>query len=416
MSARSGSTSPTRFFKVDPAWRRLPVEERAAGKEAFAEVVEDWARPDGGPARLLDDRRPPRRPTSSSGRSRERYDDLVELGAALNGDAARRLAETPYSYLATTKAVAVHARRARARQGHPAGLAVPRRLPVREGAALVRAAARGAAAGDGRAHPRSAREFSTIHNHTTYSFGIDDQEFMTAFECDEPADFMHLMLTLRETRGVAATPSATRRSSSAAARDPRGARPPRRRVGPRRGLALRLRSRLRRGPPTSNDKTPFRPRHGTCAGRARRATSRSRRRQSTTTNASASARGGRRRARTQPKSTTSRGRGAVERRTARAAARSRSRRGARARACRRRTRSRGRTRSARAGRAPSASTAAAARRSRPRSARRSPSPRTNGFREKRLMRSCKRAPPSAAASEGSRPRTRAAGARGSAGA
>src|SRR3989442_10505074 len=39
----------------------------------------------------------------------------------------------------------------------------------------------------------------TIHNHTTYSFGIDDQEFMTAFECDEPADFMHLMLTLRET-------------------------------------------------------------------------------------------------------------------------------------------------------------------------------------------------------------------------
>ena len=41
-------------------------------------------------------------------------------------------------------------------------------------------------------------EFRTIVNHTTYSFGIDDQEFMTAFECDEPADFMHLMLTLRE--------------------------------------------------------------------------------------------------------------------------------------------------------------------------------------------------------------------------
>ena len=28
--------------------------------------------------------------------------------------------------------------------------------------------------------------------------GIDDQEFMTAFECDEPADFMHLMLRLRD--------------------------------------------------------------------------------------------------------------------------------------------------------------------------------------------------------------------------
>ena len=47
-------------------------------------------------------------------------------------------------------------------------------------------------------HMRIGHEFSTIVNHTTYSFGIDDQEFMTAFECEEPADFMHLMLTLRD--------------------------------------------------------------------------------------------------------------------------------------------------------------------------------------------------------------------------
>ena len=32
-----------RFFAVDPAWRRLPVDERAAGKEAFADVVEEFA-------------------------------------------------------------------------------------------------------------------------------------------------------------------------------------------------------------------------------------------------------------------------------------------------------------------------------------------------------------------------------------
>src|SRR5205085_6775165 len=48
-------------------------------------------------------------------------------------------------------------------------------------------------------HMRIGHEFASIVNHTTYSFGIDDQEFMTAFECEEPADFMHLMLTLRET-------------------------------------------------------------------------------------------------------------------------------------------------------------------------------------------------------------------------
>jgi chlorite dismutase len=48
-------------------------------------------------------------------------------------------------------------------------------------------------------HVRIGREeFPGIKNHTTYSFGIDDQEFMTAFECEEPPDFMHLMLRLRE--------------------------------------------------------------------------------------------------------------------------------------------------------------------------------------------------------------------------
>ena len=48
-------------------------------------------------------------------------------------------------------------------------------------------------------HIRIGHEYESIHNHTTYSFGIDDQEFMTVFECDEPADFMHLMLRLRHT-------------------------------------------------------------------------------------------------------------------------------------------------------------------------------------------------------------------------
>jgi len=31
------------FYKVDPAWRRLPVDERAAGKEAFADVCDEWS-------------------------------------------------------------------------------------------------------------------------------------------------------------------------------------------------------------------------------------------------------------------------------------------------------------------------------------------------------------------------------------
>ena len=56
------------FYRVDPAWRRLPIEERAAGKDAFAEVVEDFA---GRMAHLRAYSAPAcgRTPTSSSGRS-----------------------------------------------------------------------------------------------------------------------------------------------------------------------------------------------------------------------------------------------------------------------------------------------------------------------------------------------------------
>ena len=50
-----------------------------------------------------------------------------------------------------------------------------------------------------REHAEVGGKYVTVTNHTTYSFGIDDQEFIPAFECDEPADFMHLMMTLRET-------------------------------------------------------------------------------------------------------------------------------------------------------------------------------------------------------------------------
>ena len=43
ISAVSGQYVAYTFYRVDPEWRRLPVEERAAGKDAFAEAVEEWA-------------------------------------------------------------------------------------------------------------------------------------------------------------------------------------------------------------------------------------------------------------------------------------------------------------------------------------------------------------------------------------
>lgn len=47
--------------------------------------------------------------------------------------------------------------------------------------------------GVGRRHPG-------VDLNTTYSFGIDDQDFMLAFETDDLADFQDLIMELRETR------------------------------------------------------------------------------------------------------------------------------------------------------------------------------------------------------------------------
>lgn len=200
MDELSGQYVAYTFFKVDPAWRRLPSEQRTAHKEAFAEVLEahasryEWLQ-----AYTVTGVRPDS--DFFLWKVTERYQNLIELGAALNATPLAGWLSTPYSYLATTKASQYFEQQSKAKR---LGRITPRgaeylvvypfvkirpwyALPLQE---------RGAAM---REHAEVGSRFVTITNHTTYSFGIDDQEFMTVFECDEPADFMHLMQTLRET-------------------------------------------------------------------------------------------------------------------------------------------------------------------------------------------------------------------------
>jgi chlorite dismutase len=192
----SGQYVAYTFYRIDPAWRRLPIDERAAGKDAFAEVVEEWSsRMDALRAYSVAGLRPDC--DFFLWKITERYEDLGELGAALNGTPLAGWLETPYSYLATTKTSEYTSAR-KARKIVPKDspyLVVYPFVKVRPWYALPAEDRRRAMD----EHIRIGREeFPTIHNHTTYSFGIDDQEFMTAFECNEPADFMHLMLRLRD--------------------------------------------------------------------------------------------------------------------------------------------------------------------------------------------------------------------------
>jgi nitrite reductase/ring-hydroxylating ferredoxin subunit len=48
-------------------------------------------------------------------------------------------------------------------------------------------------------HIEVGRKYPSVKLNTTYSFGRDDQEFVVAFETDEPADFLDLVQELRET-------------------------------------------------------------------------------------------------------------------------------------------------------------------------------------------------------------------------
>ncbi len=54
-------------------------------------------------------------------------------------------------------------------------------------------------------HIRIGTKYRSVRLHTTYSFGLDDQEFVVAFETNHPADFLDLVQELRETKASSYT-------------------------------------------------------------------------------------------------------------------------------------------------------------------------------------------------------------------
>lgn len=67
-------------------------------------------------------------------------------------------------------------------------------------------------------HIAMGHKYPSVKINTTYSFGLDDQDFVVAFETDEPADFLDLVQELRETESslytVRDTPMYTCRRAS----------------------------------------------------------------------------------------------------------------------------------------------------------------------------------------------------------
>ncbi len=196
------------FIKVAPEWRRLDGDERAEHKAELLAACEDFA--DGhllqsfslvgtrGDADLL--------LVAES----ENLDRIHELHVVLSQSGLMHWADTPHSFLGMRKNseysedVRVVARPFRGRY-----LFVYPFVKSREWYGLPAEQRREIMA----EHIKVGREYPGVDNHTTYCFGLDDQEFVVAFDTDDVGAFLDLVQRLRGTRAsqytVRDTPSFT---------------------------------------------------------------------------------------------------------------------------------------------------------------------------------------------------------------
>src|SRR5256884_7930385 len=196
------------FYKLDPAWRRLTAERQASAKIEFGETLERYH------GRLL------LRPYGLVGirgdcdfllwQVAEDLDALVELQTALNRTDLGAYLSIPYSYLAMTRR-SIYEFPAPPEPGHE------QRLVIQPSAAkylfvypFIKTRAWYALPKPERQrmmdeHVRVGRKYPAIRLNTTYSYGLDDQEFIVAFEGDNPGEFLDLVMELRESEASSYT-------------------------------------------------------------------------------------------------------------------------------------------------------------------------------------------------------------------
>lgn len=196
------------FYEVDPAWRRLGAEEKEQGKKEFQAAVERHA------ARCTI------RPYSLVGLRGDAdfmlwvVSDTLEPQEALGADVFRtglgKYLHMPYSFLAMTRrSIYVDAHSHPGSEGSrvtiqpsdaPYLFVYPfvktrawYRLPKAERQRMMDE------------HIGVGHKYPSVKINTSYSYGIDDQEFVVAFEADDPATFLDLVMELRDSEASAYT-------------------------------------------------------------------------------------------------------------------------------------------------------------------------------------------------------------------
>jgi chlorite dismutase len=205
------------IFQLDPAWRRLPQAERSAHKHELEMLVGEWGRKmmiyayslvgTRGDADLL---------LWQATRSLEQ---LHAFAGALNRTALGGWLALSHSYFAMTKRsiyvnryeedyiqkygggdVLDRARIAINPQGSKYLFVYPMaktrawyELPHEDRQRMMDE------------HIRVGHEWPDVKLNTTYSYGLDDQEFVVAFESDHPGRFLDLLMALRLTEASSYT-------------------------------------------------------------------------------------------------------------------------------------------------------------------------------------------------------------------
>jgi len=195
------------FYRLDPAWRRLPRSTKTKQAGELQSVITRYAK------RLMV------LTYSLVGlkadvdfliwRVGSHLEDLQEMSGALRQTAMAGYLSMPYSYLSMTKRSTYVDKLDPDHQDRRRFITPAKskylfvypfvktrewyQLPFEQRQAMMDE------------HIRVGNKYPSVRLHTTYSFGLDDQEFIVAFESDRPQDFLDLVQELRETKGSAYT-------------------------------------------------------------------------------------------------------------------------------------------------------------------------------------------------------------------
>jgi chlorite dismutase len=209
-----GQNAPRHFvswscYRLAPQWRRLPEDVREQHKQELAELLDAWS-----------DQMVLTTYTTvgiradmdlMTWRATPELELLQQQQTAMLSTQLGTYLETAYQYTAITKGSQY------TRSAEQAGFRRPRPLDVTPADKKyfivypfvkqrpwysLPASERGEMM---REHAMIGRRYPGVKLNTAFSFGMDDQEFMTAFETDSVHDFVDLMMEMRESRASAYT-------------------------------------------------------------------------------------------------------------------------------------------------------------------------------------------------------------------